>query len=77
MDGELIPDTIIFSEWAFYCPFRDQNVVRVSVPDRHGSEFWMIVEQDGKGYRDRRKKAIDCCLEAMEAGCSPGEVRIA
>jgi hypothetical protein len=65
-----------FSEFEYYSPIHDANVARVSVADNNGREFWMIVERDEKGYRERRHEAIDACAEAIEAGCAPGEVRI-
>lgn len=67
---------IHFSEYEYWCPLRDLNVVRVSVVDRNGREFFMVVPADGRGYRDRREKAIDACVEAIELGCDPGEVRV-
>ena len=65
-----------FSEYEYYCPLRDAYVARVSVADDHGAEYFMIVERDAKGYRERRENAIDACIEVIEAGCAPGEVRI-
>lgn len=66
-----------FSEYHYWSIFRDANVARVSVPDAHGREFFMIVKTDGKGYRARRQEAVSLCMEAIEAGCDPGEVRLA
>ncbi len=65
-----------FSEFEYYSVLHDANVARVSIIDPHGAEFFMIVERDEKGYRDRRNDAIDACVEAIEAGCAPGEVRL-
>lgn len=65
----------VFSEFHYYSPLHDANVARVSVPDDRGGEFFAIVPTDGKGYRERRAEAIDLCLEAIETGCEPGEVR--
>lgn len=65
----------IYSEYEAYSPIHDEVMTRVSVADDNGREFWTLVPTYGKGYRDRRSTAIDMCLEAIQAGCSPGEVR--
>lgn len=66
-----------FSEHHYWSIFHDANVARISVPNERGGEFFVIVKTDGKGYRARRQAAVELCLEAIEAGCDPGEVRLA
>lgn len=68
---------IHYHEYQYWCVYRDANVSRVSIVDSHGKEFFQIVTRDGKGYKERREAAIDACLGAIEAGCDPGEVRLA
>ena len=56
---------------------KDCNVVRLSVSDPHGGEYWMeIPDQFGAAYREAREEAITAIHEAMDIGCPPGEVRI-
>ena len=64
-----------FSEFVTYSPLYDAEVARISVPDANGCEYFAIVAIDGKGYRQRRDEAIGKCVEAIKAGCPPGEVR--
>jgi hypothetical protein len=67
---------IHFSEYEYYSPILDAEVCRISIPDDNGQEFFAIVPTDGKGYRERRDKAIDTLLEAMRLGLTPGQVLV-
>ena len=73
--GGCRPLIVYFSEYTYYSLVHDCEVSRISVPDENGREFFAIVALEGKGYRERRSEAIQKCLEAMRAGCEPGEVR--
>lgn len=64
-----------FTEFVSYSPTHDAEMARVSIANEHGQEFFAIVHYEPRGYRERRDKAIDKCLEAIKAGCDPGEVR--
>ncbi len=64
-----------FSEYEHYSPTHDAMMVRVSVPDQNGREYWTLVKADGAGYRKRRSDAVELCCEAIAIGCDPGEVR--
>lgn len=65
---------IHFSEYEYYSPMLDADVCRISIPNDDGQEFFAIVRTEGRGYRDRRDKAIDSILAAMQQGCAPGQV---
>ena len=66
---------VTFSEFEYWSAIHGEDVVRVSVTDANGSEFFAIVPLDGRVYRKRRDEAIELCLEAIRLGCAPGEVR--
>jgi len=53
------------SEYRFYSFLHDMDVVRVSVWDSHGDEYWAIVPDDRK-YAENRAIAIDALVEAIE-----------
>lgn len=65
---------VAFREYHYWSIYHDAEVVRVSVPDSHGREFFQIVVAEGRGYAERRSRAVEACLEAIAAGCSPGMV---
>lgn len=55
---------------------KDCNVVRLSMCDQHGGEYWMeIQDQAGAAFRSAREEAIEAIHEAIAIGCPPGEVR--
>ena len=65
-----------YQENRMYSPLFDGDVARISMWDRHGSEFFCLIPAGyGAAYRDRR----DACLEAIETAIAqrrdPGEVR--
>ena len=68
---------IRYHEYHYWCVYRDAYVARVSVVDKNGREFFQIVTRDGRGYRERREKAVEACCDAIDQGCDPGEVRLA
>lgn len=53
------------SEYHFYSFLHDAEVVRVSVWDAHGDEYWAIVP-DGRDYAEKRAIAVDALVEAIE-----------
>lgn len=69
-----------FHEYVHWSVILGCNAVRLSVFNGQGAEFFMLLERDGKingkGWRDRRRDALDAIEEAIEIGCEPGEVRV-
>lgn len=67
----------VFQEYVAYSPIHDCEMVRLSVCDDHGSEFWIQLPwDDGKNWRVRRYEALDIIEEAIGMGLQPGEVRV-
>lgn len=68
----------VYSEFRFYSPIYDSECIRLSVPDANGHEFFAIVPDPGlgKSLRDLRDKALDAIEAAIDAGLSPGQVRL-
>lgn len=66
-----------YTAFTFWSIMTDREMVRLSMPDNHGREFFMIIPHEpGKHYREARDEALDAIMEAMSLGCDPGEVRI-
>lgn len=60
-----------------YSALHDAEMVRLSMADGHGREFFMMLRFDeGRRWRDRRRKALDDIQAAIDLGCEPGEVRV-
>ena len=68
-----MPRMISWSERARYDVQVDANVSRVSGFDDHHQEHWLVIEM-GKGYRDRRRAAVERIMASIEDGDPPGEV---
>lgn len=67
----------IYQEFRFYSVFLDCEAVRLSMTDRNGGEFFMIVPAgDGKKYVEERSRALDAISFAIVSGREPGEVRV-
>jgi hypothetical protein len=50
-------------------------VVRLSMANQHGHEFYIILPYEhGKAYRERKERALVLLDAAIEQGLSPGEV---
>lgn len=64
-----------YSEFQFYSPVLDDNLVRLSMADDHGREFYVVL-REGKAYRERRRAALEDIGEAIEAGLQPGRVLV-
>lgn len=66
-----------YSEFRFYSPIADDNMVRVSMCDDRGSEFFMTIPDGvGKGYRMRREEVLSALELAIHTGLDPGRVTI-
>lgn len=64
-----------YSEFRFFDVINDRESLRVSMPNSHGAEFWVIIPaDDGKKLRQRRDDALDMIEEAIRCGLEPGEV---
>ena len=68
----------VFREYKFWSPMLGENSVRLSVPDDHGREVFMILPMptSGKAWRDEREEALQAIEAAIMRGDEPGEVRI-
>lgn len=64
----------VVTERHFYCPLRDADVVRLSVFNAHGHEFWTVIAEGGRDYRKRRQEALELITEARDRGLEPGRV---
>jgi hypothetical protein len=66
-----------YSEYHYYSPLTDTDMVRVSMFNERGHEFFVTMEVTyGKASRKKRADAIDALQQAIYAGKPPGEVRI-
>lgn len=64
-----------YSEFRSYSPLYDAEVIRVSMADKLGREFFHIIPAlDGKRYRERLEEALELIESAISQGCEPGEV---
>ena len=68
-----------FSEFRFYSPLTDQEMIRVSMSNErsngfYGEFFTIIPASDGRRYRERRDEALNLIMTAIESGLEPGEV---
>lgn len=56
---------------------RDRDEARISVFDRNGGEFCVLIpDEGGRRFRAARDRALDLIERAMRQGCAPGEVRV-
>lgn len=66
---------MLFSEFRFWSPVHNTDMVRISmVNDRNGEFFCFIPAYDGRKYRERRDEALETIQSAISAGLDPGEV---
>lgn len=65
-----------YQELRTYSPVLDTEVLRVSMTDARGAEFFMTVRDTGsaKALRDAKKRALAAIEEAITQGLEPGEV---
>lgn len=67
----------VYSEYRYYSPIKDADMVRLSMADAHNREFYMAIpESGGKRYRERRDEALGHIMTAIESGLQPGQVRV-
>lgn len=65
-----------YTEFRHYSPLHDAVLVRVSMADEAGAEFFALIEDGaGKSYRQRRERALEAIGAAMSQGLAPGQVR--
>lgn len=66
-----------YSEFFHYSVIHDKDMVRLSLFDERGREFFMMVPaHEGKSYRERRTEALETIQSAMAAHLEPGQVRV-
>lgn len=66
-----------YTEYRAYSPIIDAEMVRLSMYDNRGGEFFALVPAYApKKWRERRDEVLDAIMDAMEAGDHPGEVEI-
>lgn len=67
----------VYSEYRYYSPLHDADMVRLSMTDMHSQEFWTAIpETNGTRYLERRDDALAAIQQAIELGEPPGEVRV-
>ena len=64
----------VFQQLRTWSPVTGDYVWRVSAPNQHGHELFMLIDGDRRGYRPRRAAALMAIQDALDAGCDPGEV---
>ena len=64
-------------EFQSYSPIHDKEIVRLSMADTLGQEYYVILtETEGRVYRDMRERAIETLMDAIENCDPPGEVEV-
>lgn len=64
-------------EYQRYDPLSDSEMVRVSLFDRRGAEYWVdIPYNEGRKYRARLAVAIEALDAAIRLRRPPGQVQI-
>lgn len=64
-----------YSEFRYWSIQHDRMMVRLSMCDAHGAEFFALIPaSEGKSYRERREEALNDIEYAIEMGCRPGMV---
>lgn len=67
-----------YFEYRFYSGLFDRELVRISMYDPRGGEFFATIPAgEGKTYRESRERAAHAVLDAIESGEEPGEVPFA
>lgn len=64
-------------EYRAYSPVLDMDVIRLSVADEKGGEFFALIPctKQGKSLREAKAAALENIYEAIAIGLDPGEVR--
>ncbi len=67
-----------YTEFRHYSIKHDKDMVRISMADSHGGEFFMLIdaETSARRYRERRTEALSAIEYAIEMGMQPGMVRV-
>lgn len=67
----------VYQQIKFWSPALGGYAWRISMPNAHGHELFMIVD-DGTGRERRARKAaaLEAIQAAIERGDQPGEVRV-
>ena len=67
----------VYQQLRSWSPTRGGYVWRISMPDAHFKELYMIIDDgSGKERRARRAAALEAIQAAVERGDDPGEVRV-
>jgi hypothetical protein len=60
-----------------YSAQHDCQMVRVSVADPRGREYFAMIPRDeGRRWRERLTEALENIEAAIAQGCEPGEVKV-
>lgn len=64
-------------EFRSYSPVLDTEVIRLSVADERGGEFFVVLPcpSQGRSLRKAKLAALENIHEAIAIGLEPGEVR--
>ena len=66
-----------YAEYRAYSPLTDQEMIRVSMWDGRGAEYYAEVPSlNGAQWRTRRETVLDAIMLAMDEGEAPGKVRV-
>lgn len=66
-----------FHEARAYSPIHDAEMVRLSLYDTRGGEFFALVPSNrGTKWRERRNAILDAIDDAIMRGDPPGEVEV-
>lgn len=69
--------TQTYTEFRYYSPIQDGEMVRLSMANKNLQEFYMVLPVEaGKAYRQRRDDALSAISEAIETGLKPGRVMV-
>lgn len=72
MDGH-----VRISEFHYWSPTEGRDIVRLSLFNDRGHEFWAEIEdREGREYRHARDAVLQALYDAAMAGQDPGQVTI-
>ncbi len=63
----------VYQEIRHYSPLHDAVMVRLSMFDAHGREYYSLVAPT-RPWREHRAELLTRLMEAMDAGSLPGEI---
>lgn len=64
-----------YHEYRYWSPLHDADMVRLTVFDQRGAEYWSLVPASApRKYRERREHALKLIDYAMEQKMEPGQV---